>query len=270
MILIAACGGLTVCQQDRIFVACVNVLCRSHQAQIVACQHQASFQVGAATGSQSVDSILDSLETFSRPNVLPFADPLCILRAGTAKANHRNPNCAASGIADQQLIQEAALARDGCLGGIQARGATLARVFLTMALFSTDRAEIHRARGINDQLHRRVTGGDGLGGLHRQGDVKGVLTGLLNGLAEGEALAIGHAGVGRTAIGSKPPRHDLILKGSLAFVHGECRDLHQAQAHYQGHEQAQCPLADGLAPGDSLARIVLCHDSFPPSIFNRN
>ena len=64
--------------------------------------------------------------------------------------------------------------------------------------------------------------------------------------------------------------HFRVLLGGASGIHGKRRDLHQAQAHYQGHEQAQCPLADGLAPGDSLARIVLCHDSFPPSIFNRN
>ena len=65
----------------------------------------------------------------------------------------------------------------------------------------------------------------------------------------------------RLVIGGAASIDDLICTP----IDGKCRDLHQAQAHDQGHEQAQCPLADGLAPGDSLAGIVFaCHDSFPP------
>ena len=100
---------------------------------------------------------------------------------------------------------------------------------------------------------------------HLKGDVEvvGTRIGLFHGLGEHNlAILIGH--------GLALRANFRVLLGGASGIHGECRDLHQAQAHYQGHEQAQCPLADGLAPGDSLARIVLCHDSFPPSIFNRN
>ena len=119
-----------------------------------------------------------------------------------------------------------------------------------------------------------------VGAIHHQDDVgrvigDGGLLGLLDGDAEVDIELVVRLVRGRLLDGdqARVVAHLCALLDNTVIrdlLHGKCRDLHQAQAHYQGHEQAQCPLADGLAPGDSLARIVICHDSFPPSIFNRN
>ena len=119
-----------------------------------------------------------------------------------------------------------------------------------------------------------------VGAIHHQDDVgrvigDGGLLGLLDGDAEVDIELVVRLVRGRLLDGDQArvvAHLSALLDNTVIrdLLHGERRDLHQAQAHYQGHEQAQCPLADGLAPGDSLARIVLCHDSFPPSIFNRN
>ena len=114
-----------------------------------------------------------------------------------------------------------------------------------------------------------------VGAIHHQDDVGGVigdggLLGLLNGDAEVDIELVARLVRGRLLDGdqARVVAHLCALLDNtviLDLLRGEGRDLHQAQAHDQGHEQAQCPLADGLAPGDSLAGIVFaCHDSFPP------
>ena len=271
VVIVATCSRLAVRQQDRILIAWGNVLSGSSKAQIVAGQHQAGFQVGGALGLQSVNRIFDSFQALLRADIDPPADSLGRRHfLASAETDHRDPDSATGSISGQQIRQETSLVViDGCLCGVQTGlpGFLIRAVFLVILLAhvrTANRAESHGTRGINDQLHRRVTGFHLLCGLHRQGDVKRVHAGLPNGLAEGEALTLGRAGFDLVAAGIKPARHDLILAG-LGLIYGKCRDLHQAQAHDQGHEQAQCPLADRLAPGDSLAGIVFaCHDSFPP------
>ena len=279
VVIVATCSRLAVRQQDRILIAWGNVLSGSSKAQIVAGQHQAGFQVGGALGLQSVNRIFDSFQALLRADIDPPADSLGRRHfLASAETDHRDPDSATGSISGQQIRQETSLVViDGCLCGVQTGlpGFLIRAVFLVILLAhvrTANRAESHGTRGINDQLHRRVTGFHLLCGLHRQGDVKRVHAGLLDGLAEGEALVLvtGRAGFDLVAAGIKPAVHNLLFKGgsgrlSHTAIDGEGRDLHQAQAHDQGHEQAQCPLADRLAPGDSLAGIVFaCHDSFPP------
>ena len=140
--------------------------------------------------------------------------------------------------------------------------------------FPTGRAVCHGAGGVDDQncgslrvgRNRVVLGGDLQ--VHIQ---QVLLAGLLQGALDLDDPVPGLAAAGSrlqfhavlVIVGNAASFHDLgLIRGRVVF--GKCRDLHQAQAHYQGHEQAQCPLADGLAPGGSLAGIVICHDSFPP------
>ena len=140
--------------------------------------------------------------------------------------------------------------------------------------FPTGRAVCHGAGGVDDQNcgslrvggNRVVLGGD------LQVHIQQVLrAGLLQGALDLDDPVPGLAAAGSrlqfhavlVIVGNAASFHDLgLIRGRVVF--GKCRDLHQAQAHYQGHEQAQCPLADGLSPGGSLAGIVICHDSFPP------
>lgn len=143
-----------------------------------------------------------------------------------------------------------------------------------LALLTTNCTIAHGARGINDQdSHSLRVGGNRvvLGGdlqVHIQQVLRaGLLQGALDlddpvpGLAAAGSRLQFHAVL--VIVGNAASFHDLgLIRGRVVF--GKCRDLHQAQAHYQGHEQAQCPLGRRLAPGGSLAGIVICHDSFPP------
>ena len=143
-------------------------------------------------------------------------------------------------------------------------GRAMILAFLS-TLFAANGAVAHGAGGINDQDCGGLrVGGDGivLGGDFQIHVEKVLRASLSKGtrkldrpivLRTLRTVCLVVDGVARV--------RDLLR---LVSLRGECRDLHQAQAHYQGHEQAQCPLADGLAPGGSLARIVICHDSFPP------
>ena len=143
-----------------------------------------------------------------------------------------------------------------------------------LALLTTNCTIAHGARGINDQdSHSLRVGGNRvvLGGDLQVHIQQVLLAGLLQGALDLDDPVPGLAAAGSrlqfhavlVIVGNAASFHDLgLIRGRVVF--GECRDLHQAQAHYQGHEQAQCPLADGLAPGGSLAGIVICHDSFPP------
>ena len=143
-------------------------------------------------------------------------------------------------------------------------GRAMILTFLS-TLFAANGAVAHGAGGINDQDCGGLrVGGDGivLGGDFQIHVEKVLRASLSKGtrkldrpivLRTLRTVCLVVDGVARV--------RDLLR---LVSLHGECRDLHQAQAHYQGHEQAQCPLADGLAPGGSLAGIVICHDSFPP------
>ena len=140
----------------------------------------------------------------------------------------------------------------------------LARVAIVVLLTASG-APAHGTGGINHQdgSGLRVSGD----GIVAGGDFQIYVEEVLGaGLSEG-ALDLDCPVVRivlrtvRLVIGGAASIDDLICTP----IDGKCRDLHQAQAHDQGHEQAQCPLADGLAPGDSLAGIVFaCHDSFPP------
>ena len=140
----------------------------------------------------------------------------------------------------------------------------LARVAIVVLLTASG-APAHGTGGINHQDGSGLrVGGDG---VFLGGDFQIYVEEVLGaGLSEG-ALDLDCPVVRivlrtvRLVIGGAASIDDLICTP----INGEGRDLHQAQAHDQGHEQAQCPLADGLAPGDSLAGIVFaCHDSFPP------
>ena len=138
-------------------------------------------------------------------------------------------------------------------------------IMLVLALGTATSAEAHGTRSIDHQdSHSLRVGGDS---LVASGDFQVYVEKVLR-----ASLSKGTRKLDRPIVLRTLRTVCLVVDGvarvrdllRLVSLHGECRDLHQAQAHYQGHEQAQCPLADGLAPGGSLAGIVICHDSFPP------
>ena len=154
----------------------------------------------------------------------------------------------------------------------------LAHVNRILFVLAADGAVGHGAGGIDDQDGGGlrvggvdlVTGGDFhvhvevvlmAGGGEGAGELDGPVPILLHFLAS-RIVVDGAASIGDLLVGLG--RDGIIRRVGLP---GEGCDLHQAQAHDQGHQQRQQPTGgQGAARGHPLAGFVISHVSVPPCI----
>ena len=225
--------GGAVAQQDQILGTGVDNFAH---AQAVAAQHQAAVNIGAAAGIDRVDLVFQGLQIGRVLDVQPLADLVRVF----VELDHGYVDLA--GVGGGQTVQEAAFLGQDRLDGFQAGIVGASPIVAVIG------ALVHGGGVVDDQLDRRVTGGDGLGGDDLQRDVECVQAGLRDGLGEGVA-AVGDGGLGGVGHGAVlghnvTAAHDLIGIG----IHGQGADLTHAHQHAQGQQDGHC-----------FSKILLCH-----------
>ena len=228
--LAGAVGGLAVRQQNRVLIAAAG---DGVHAQPVPGQHQAGIQIGAALGAQPVNGVFQSLQIVRALIGILNVYPVVNHTGVGSEVNDGNEHL--SGVGADQSIQEAVLGGQSLFDCLQTAGGFVFAVFCVTFAAATAGAPCHGVGQVDDELYSRIVGGDGLRGDHLQGHVKGVLTGLGQGLLQSEAVTggcRGGGGSGDVVLGIYLiiAVHHLVFKLRREGLQG-----HDAQKHNQNH-----------------------------------